>query len=37
MLLVSELNLFIFIEGKIYKWFKLFCSWSSARKWCARP
>jgi len=22
--------------GKIYKWFKLFCSWGWARKWCAR-
>jgi len=23
------------MEGKIYKWFKLFCSWGWARKWCA--
>jgi len=26
----------LFIEGKIYKWFKLFCSWSWARKWRAK-
>jgi len=26
----------IFTEGKIFKWFKLFCSWSWARKCCAR-